>query len=153
MKEITIKLDATGLRFAIVTGRFNDPIGDRLLVGAKETLLSHGVCDTHITSITVPGAFEIPLMLRHCAEKKEYDALIALGAVIRGETAHFDYVAGEAARGVQQVSLDYAIPVAFGILTCDTLEQALERSGGKEGNKGVEAALVAIEMAQLMKIV
>lgn len=150
MKEITVKLDATGLRFAIITGRFNDPIGERLLAGATETLVSHGAHD--ITSITVPGAFEIPLMVKRCAEKKQYDAVIALGAVIRGETAHFDYVASETARGVAQVSLEYTIPVAFGVLTCDTLEQALERSGGKD-NKGREAALVAIEMVQLMKIV
>lgn len=151
MKEIKCKMDATGLTVAIVCGRFNDLIGERLVAGARETLVRHGVTDDHITLFTVPGAFEIPLALQALAESKKYEVLIALGAVIRGSTPHFDYVAGEASKGIAALSLKYNLPIGFGVLTCDTFEQALDRAGGKAGNKGADAAVSAIEMALLLK--
>lgn len=143
-------ISGKGLKIGIVVGRFNDGITQKLLDGAEKTLRAAGVA--RIDSIWVPGAFEIPLMLRILAERKSYDALIALGAVIRGGTPHFDYVCDGATSGVMQVMLETGIPVAFGVLTTDNVRQALERSGGKHGNKGSEAALVAIEMAMAVKL-
>lgn len=137
-------------RFALVVGRFNHFIVDSLVKGAVDTLVRHGVPQEHITQIQVPGAFEIPLVCQKVAECREYAAIIALGAVIRGGTPHFDYVAGECVKGLAQVSLHHGVPVAFGVLTVDTIEQAIERAGTKAGNKGAEAALSALEMVNLL---
>jgi 6,7-dimethyl-8-ribityllumazine synthase len=139
------------LRFACVAARFNEFVVEPLLQGAVETLKRHGVPASQIDVIRVPGAFEIPLTVSKLALAGRYDALIALGAVIRGDTPHFDYVAGECARGLAQVALDCGVPVAFGVLTTDTVEQATDRAGGKDGNKGADAALTAIEMANLLR--
>lgn len=138
-------VDANGLKFAIVVARFNSGITSKLLAGAREALTKAGAAGVEI--FEVPGAFELPLAAKWLAHGG-YSAIIALGAVIRGETPHFDYVAGEAARGLQQVALECNIPVAFGVLTTDTLEQAEARAGGKHGNKGYDAAMTAIEMAR-----
>lgn len=145
------KLDAAGLRFGIVVGRFNSFIGERLLEGALDALLRHGANDGDIAVARVPGAFEIPLAARKMAASGKYDALICLGAVIRGSTPHFDYVAAEVSKGIAQVSLSAGVPVAFGVLTTDTIEQAIERAGTKAGNKGFEAAMTAIETANVFK--
>ncbi|MGQ9497334.1 MAG: 6,7-dimethyl-8-ribityllumazine synthase [Desulfotomaculales bacterium] len=139
-----------GLRFGIVVGRFNEFITHRLLSGALDALQRHGVAETDIDIAWVPGGFEIPLVARRLAEKG-YDAVICLGAVIRGATPHFEYVAGELAKGVARVSLETGVPVIFGVITADTLEQAIERAGTKAGNKGWQAAVSAIEMANLMR--
>lgn len=144
-------LSGKGLRIGIVVGRFNAHITERLLKGAEAALAARGVDRKKIRTVWVPGAFEIPILLRKMARSRRFDGLIALGAVIRGETPHFDYVAAEAARGVMKVMLEEAIPVAFGILTTDNVKQALDRAGGRHGNKGEEAALVVIEMAKLVK--
>ena len=141
------KVNARGLKFAIVAARFNEKITQRLLDGAREALKRAGADVPDVYQ--VPGAFELPLAAQMLARTGNYDAIIALGAVIRGETPHFDYVAGEAARGLQQVALDTGVPVAFGLLTTDTYEQAEARAGGQHGNKGHDAAMTAIEMAQL----
>jgi 6,7-dimethyl-8-ribityllumazine synthase len=151
VKNIDGDLIARGARFGIALGRFNSFIGERLLEGALDTLLRHGAEPNNIEVVRVPGAFEMPLALKTMAASKRYDALIALGAVIRGETPHFEYVAGECAKGVAQVGMQYDMPVAFGVLTVDTIEQAIERAGTKAGNKGVDAALTAIEMVNLLK--
>ena len=140
-----------GARFAIVAGRFNSFVVEPLVKGAIDTLLRHGAEARDIELVHVPGAFEIPLALQRLAAGKRFDALIALGAVIRGATPHFDYVAGECAKGLTHVSLQHDIPVAFGVLTVDTIEQAVERAGTKAGNKGVDAALTAIEMVNLLR--
>ena len=145
------KLDATGLTFGIVVGRFNSFISERLLEGALDALVRHGAKDDAIEVARVPGAFEIPLAAQKMAEVGKYDALICLGAVIRGATPHFDYVASEVAKGVAQVSLKTGVPIAFGVLTTDSIEQAIERAGTKAGNKGFEAAMTAIETAQLLR--
>lgn len=147
------KLDATGLRFGIVVGRFNSFIGERLLEGALDAIVRHGGSDGDVTVARVPGAFEIPLVAQKLAASGKYDALICLGAVIRGSTPHFDYVAAEVSKGVAAVSLESGIPVAFGVLTTDSIEQAIERAGTKAGNKGFEAAVTAIETANLMKVI
>ncbi|HAG07847.1 MAG: 6,7-dimethyl-8-ribityllumazine synthase [Clostridia bacterium 62_21] len=139
-----------GLRFGIVVGRFNEFITHRLLSGAMDALQRHGVAATDIDIAWVPGGFEMPLVARRLAEKG-YDAVICLGAVIRGATPHFEYVAGELAKGIARVSLETGVPVIFGIITADTLEQAIERAGTKAGNKGWQAAVSAIEMANLMR--
>ncbi|HVT92430.1 MAG TPA: 6,7-dimethyl-8-ribityllumazine synthase [Bryobacteraceae bacterium] len=145
-------LDARGLRFAIVVGRFNSFITERLLEGALDGLRRCGAdVDAAADIVRVPGSWEIPLALRALTAQKRYDALIALSAVIRGDTPHFDYVAGEAAKGVAQVSSESGIPVAFGILTTNTVEQAIDRAGAKSGNKGFDAAMTAIEMANLLR--
>ncbi|MBI5656494.1 MAG: 6,7-dimethyl-8-ribityllumazine synthase [Geobacter sp.] len=144
-------LDAKGLRFGIVVGRFNSFIGERLLEGAMDALLRHGADDGNIAVARVPGSFEIPLAAKAMAETGNYDALICLGAVIRGATPHFDYVAGEVAKGIAQVSLATGMPIAFGVLTTDSIEQAVERAGTKAGNKGFDAAVTAIESANLLK--
>jgi 6,7-dimethyl-8-ribityllumazine synthase len=145
------KLDATGLRFGIVVGRFNSFIGERLLEGAMDAIIRHGGVDGDIVVARVPGAFEIPLAAKKLAESGKYDALICLGAVIRGSTPHFDYVASEVSKGVASVSLESGVPIAFGVLTTDSIEQAIERAGTKAGNKGFEAAVTAIETANLLK--
>ena len=143
--------NARGLRFGIVASRFNDFIVDRLLSAAVDTLTKHGVAATDIEVVRVPGAFETPLALKKMAAGHRYSALIALGCVIRGATPHFDYVAGEVSRGIAQLSLAHDIPVGFGILTVDTIEQAIERAGTKGGNKGADAALAAIQMATVLR--
>lgn len=145
------RLDASGMRIGIVVARFNELVSQRLLEGAVDILLRHGADDEQITVIWVPGSFEIPIAARTLAEQGEADAVICLGAVIRGETAHFDYVAGEAARGVAAVHAATGVPAGFGVLTVDTLEQALDRAGGKHGNKGADAALAAVEMVNLLR--
>ncbi|TSK08476.1 MAG: 6,7-dimethyl-8-ribityllumazine synthase [Geobacter sp.] len=150
-KYVEGKLTAEGLRFGIVVGRFNSFIGERLLEGALDALVRHGADDQQITVARVPGAFEIPLTAKKMAETGKYDALICLGAVIRGSTPHFDYVCAEVSKGVAHVSLDAGIPVAFGVLTTDTIEQAIERAGTKAGNKGFDAAMTVIETANLYR--
>ncbi|MBI5090860.1 MAG: 6,7-dimethyl-8-ribityllumazine synthase [Candidatus Hydrogenedentes bacterium] len=143
-------LVGSGKKFGIIAARFNDFISSKLLDGALDALKRHGVADDAITIVRTPGAFEIPVIAKKMAESKKYDVIIAVGAVIRGGTPHFEYVASEAAKGVGQVSLQTGVPVIFGILTTDTIEQAIERAGTKAGNKGFEAATAAIEMANLM---
>jgi 6,7-dimethyl-8-ribityllumazine synthase len=150
-KFIEGKLNAEGLRFGIVVGRFNSFIGERLLEGALDALIRHGADDALITVARVPGAFEIPLATQRMAKSGNYDALICLGAVIRGSTPHFDYVASEVSKGIAHVSLDTGVPIAFGVLTTDSIEQAIERAGTKAGNKGFDAAMTAIETANLCK--
>jgi 6,7-dimethyl-8-ribityllumazine synthase len=144
------KLLAGNHRFAIVVSRFNEFIGSRLLAGALDAIERHGGSDENVTVVWTPGAFEIPLVAKKLAESGRHDAVICLGAVIRGSTPHFDYVASEVSKGVAQVSLNSGIPVIFGVLTTDTIEQAVERAGTKAGNKGFEAAVAAIEMAELI---
>ena len=145
-------LDGHGLRIAVVASRFNRFVTSKLVEGAWEALLSHGLKEQDITVAWVPGAFEVPLVAQEMARTRKWDAVVCLGAVIRGETAHFDYVAGEAARGIASASRETGVPVSFGILTTDTEEQALERAGGKGGNKGHDASLAAIEMANLLRL-
>jgi len=145
------ELMAKGMRIGIVLGRFNSFIGDRLLEGAVDVLVRHGGNESDIEVVRVPGAYEMPLAAKKMAASGKYDALIALGAVIRGATPHFDYVAGECSKGLTQVSMDSGLPVGFGVLTVDTIEQAVERAGTKAGNKGADAALAAIEMVNLLK--
>ena len=137
-------------KYAIVVGRWNSFVVEHLLEGALDALRRHGVSDKQITIVRAPGAFEIPLVCKKVAAKGDADAIIALGAVIRGGTPHFEYVAGECTKGLGCVSMEYAVPVAFGVLTVDTIEQAVERSGSKAGNKGEEAAMSALEMVSLM---
>ncbi|MGI6081811.1 MAG: 6,7-dimethyl-8-ribityllumazine synthase [Limnochordia bacterium] len=144
-------LVAEGLRFGVVVGRFNEFITNRLLGGAMDALLRHGASEELIDVAWVPGAFEIPLAAAKMASSGRYDAVICLGAIIRGATPHFDYVAAEASKGIAKVGLDTAIPVIFGVITADTIEQAIERAGTKAGNKGWDAALSAIEMSNLMR--
>ncbi len=151
MKTLEGTLIATDLTIAIVLGRFNSLVGDRLLEGALDTLRRHGVSDDKITLVRVPGAFEIPLAASELAKSGSYHAVICLGAVIRGATAHFDYVAGPMASGLASIAVDTGVPVLFGVLTTDTIEQALERAGTKAGNKGADVAAAAIEMANLLK--
>lgn len=151
MKIYEGKLIAQGLKFGIIVGRFNEFISSKLLSGALDGLKRHGVNERDIEVTWVPGSFEIPLIAKKMAKSKKYDAVICLGAVIRGATPHFDYVASEVSKGIAKVSLDTEIPVIFGVLTTDTIEQAIERAGTKAGNKGYEAALTAIEMANLLK--
>src|SRR5690625_3628544 len=150
-KVIRGSLVGTDLKIAIVVSRFNDFITNNLLTGAFETLKRHGVEEDNIDVVWVPGAFEIPLVTQKLAKQDHYDALITLGAVIRGSTPHFDYVCGEVAKGVSSTSLQSEKPVIFGVLTTDTIEQALERAGTKSGNKGAEAAIAAIEMANIIR--
>jgi 6,7-dimethyl-8-ribityllumazine synthase len=148
----TIEGDFTGGdgKYAIVVGRWNSFVVEHLLEGAIDSLRRHGVDDKHITIVRAPGAFEIPLVCKKVAAKGNVDAIIALGAVIRGGTPHFEYVAGECTKGLAMVTMEYGIPVAFGVLTVDTIEQAVERSGTKAGNKGEEAAMSALEMVSLL---
>ncbi len=146
---IKADLVAKGKKFAIVISRFNEFISSNLLEGCNDTLTRHGVQDSSIDVVWVPGAFEIPVVALKLAKSKKYDAVICLGTVIRGSTPHFEFVASEVAKGVAKISLDTAIPCIFGVITADTLEQAIERAGTKDGNKGRDAALSAIEMANL----
>lgn len=150
-KKLEGKLNAKGMKFGLVAGRFNDFITSRLVDGAIDTLGRHGAESDDITVAWVPGAFEIPLVSQRMAESGNYDAVIALGAVIRGATAHFDYVAAEVSKGVAQASLATGVPVIFGVLTTDTIEQAVERAGTKSGNKGSDSALAAMEMVDLLR--
>jgi len=143
-------LIGTGLRIGIVASRWNEFIGAKLLEGARDSLCRHGVNEADIDIAMVPGSFELPLAAQRMANSGRYDAILCLGVVIRGATPHFDYIAGETAKGIAQVGLQSGIPVAFGVITSDTIEQAIERAGSKAGNKGVEAALAAIEMANLL---
>lgn len=145
------KVNATGFRFAIVASRWNDLLTSKLVDGAVDALESAGAVETDVEIFMVPGAFELPLAAKKAAESGRFDAVIAIGIVIRGETPHFEYVAGEAAKGISKVSLDTGIPVMFGVVTTDTVEQAMNRSGLKAGNKGFEAAMAAIEMADLFR--
>jgi len=147
----TGRLDASGLRVAIIASRFNDAVVERLVNGAVDALERHGALPTDLHVAWVPGAWELPVVARHLAGSGRFDAIVALGAVVRGATPHFDYVAGEAARGCAAVGREFAVPLAFGVLTTDTWEQAMERAGGKLGNKGAEAALSAVETANLLK--
>ena len=149
-KIIEAGLNAEGKKFAIIIGRFNDFITDRLLSGALDALVRSGAKEDDIEIIKVPGAFEIPLIAKKKAQKKDCDAVICLGAVIKGSTPHFDYVSSEVSKGIAQVSLSEDIPVIFGVITTDTIEQAIERAGTKAGNKGWSAAIAAIEMANLI---
>ncbi|MBD3170790.1 MAG: 6,7-dimethyl-8-ribityllumazine synthase [candidate division Zixibacteria bacterium] len=148
---IEAKLTAAGKKFAIVVSRFNEFFTEKLLEGALDCLNRHDCNDDDITIIRVPGSFEIPYAAQKLAESKKYDAVIAIGTVVRGDTPHFDYIASEVAKGIAKVSLDSGVPVIFGVITTDNLEQAIERAGTKAGNKGWHAALSAIEMANLMQ--
>ena len=150
-KEIRASANAAGLRFALVVSRFNSFITDRLLAGALDALDAAGARAENVEVVRVPGSFEIPLIAKKVASSGRADALIAIGCILRGETAHFDYVASEVARGVQLAQLDTGVPVIFCVLTCDTLEQAIDRAGLKSGNKGYDAGCAAVEMANLSK--
>ncbi|MEX2081782.1 MAG: 6,7-dimethyl-8-ribityllumazine synthase [Dehalococcoidia bacterium] len=149
MTELEGSLDGSGLRIAIVCARWNGFVTEKLLEGALRECRTLGVAETDVTVIRVPGSFEIPAAAKWAAESTRFEAVVALGAVIRGDTAHFEYVAGGAAEGIQRVALDTGVPCIFGVLTVDTVEQAMERAGGKEGHKGEEAARTAIQMARL----
>ena len=151
MKPTEGHLNARDLRFGIVVSKFNEFVSSRLEAVALETLKKHGAAEEHLQIVRVPGAFEIPLVARQIANSKQFDAVICLGAVIRGETPHFDFISAEMSRGIAQASLDTGIPVIFGVLTTNTAEEALTRAGATEVNRGVEAACTAIEMATLMK--
>lgn len=144
-------LVGTGLKIGLVASRWNDFMGSKLLEGAKDTLIRHGVAGENIDVALVPGSFELPLAAQKMARSGRYDAVVCLGVIIRGATPHNEYIAAEAAKGIAQASWQNGIPVTFGVLTCDTLEQAIERAGSKAGNKGAEAALAAIEMANLLR--
>ena len=152
-KIIEGTLDAKGMRFSIVVSRFNDFINAKLLDGALDALSRHGADDGNISIVKVPGAFEIPLVAQKLANSGNFDAIICLGAVIRGATPHFEYISAEVTKGIAKVTLDSGIPVSFGILTTDNIEQAIERAGTKSGNKGWDAALAAVEMVNLLKAV
>lgn len=152
-KILEAKLIAEGKKFALVVSRFNDFITEKLLSGAVDALVRSGARDEDIQIVKVPGAFEIPLMAQKMAAKKKFNAIVCLGAVIRGSTPHFDYVSAEVSKGVAAVSLEAAVPVIFGVITTDTIEQAIERAGTKSGNKGWNAAMAAIEMANLFEVV
>jgi 6,7-dimethyl-8-ribityllumazine synthase len=150
-KIIEGKLDASGFRFGIVVSRFNSFISERLVEGALDALMRHGAKPDSVEIVRVPGAYEIPMAAKKMVEAARYDAVICLGAVIRGATPHFDYVSAEVSKGIAAVSLDSGVPVSFGVLTTDNLEQAIERAGSKAGNKGFDAAVSAIEMVNLFK--
>ncbi|WP_333653487.1 6,7-dimethyl-8-ribityllumazine synthase [Dissulfurispira sp.] len=151
MKIIEGELQAKGLKFGIVVSRFNDFITSRLLDGAIDALARHGAKEDDIEVVRVPGSFEIPLVAKKMASKGLYNAVICLGTVIRGATPHFDYVAAEVSKGIASASMETGVPIAFGVITSDTIEQAIERAGTKAGNKGWDAAITAIEMAQVLK--
>jgi 6,7-dimethyl-8-ribityllumazine synthase len=150
-KIIEGELLARDLRFGLVAARFNDFIVESLLRGAVDALKRHGATEKQIEIVRVPGAFDIPIVARKLALSRRYEAIIALGAVVRGQTPHFDFVAGECASGLARIALESGVPIAFGVLTTDTMEQAVDRAGGKAGNKGADAALAAIEMANLLR--
>ena len=151
IKTIEGGMTVTNARFCVVVARWNSFVVDSLEAGAIDTLKRHGTKDADITVVRLPGAFEMPLVLEKIAQKGEYDAIVALGAVIRGGTPHFEYAAGECVKGMAQVTLKHGVPIAFGVLTVDTIEQAIERAGTKAGNKGGEAAASAIEMVNLLR--
>lgn len=151
MKTYEGKLVSEGAKYGIIVGRFNEFIGGKLLSGALDGLKRHGAEDSDIEIAWVPGAFEIPLAAKKMAKSQKYDAVICLGAVIKGSTPHFDFVSSEVSKGIASVSLDTEVPVIFGVLTTDTIEQAIERAGTKAGNKGYDAAVTAIEMTNLLK--
>ncbi len=151
MKEVIGSFQAQGLRFGIIVAHFNELVTRKLLEGAIEGLIRHGADAEQVTTVWVPGSFEIPVVAKKMATSGQYDAIITLGAIIRGSTSHFDYVASQAASGVAHAAQESGIPVIFGVLTTETIEQALERAGTKMGNKGFEAAMAAIETAQVMK--
>jgi 6,7-dimethyl-8-ribityllumazine synthase len=151
IKTLEGNLRVHNARFCLVVARFNSFVVESLLAGAIDTLKRHGAEDADLTLVRVPGAFEMPLAVERLAAKGGYDAIIAIGAVIRGGTPHFEYVAGECVKGIAQVSLNHGVPVAFGVLTVDSIEQAIERAGTKAGNKGAEAAMSAIEMVNLLR--
>jgi len=151
MRTVEGKLIGAGLKFALVVSRFNSFITERLLEGALDCLRRQGVAEDDLVVVRVPGAWEIPVVVKRLAQVQAYDGVICLGAVIRGSTPHFDYVAAEVSKGIAQVSLETGVPISFGILTTDTLEQAIERAGSKAGNKGFAAAEAAIEMVNLLK--
>ena len=153
IKTIEGDLTIQGAQFCLIVSRFNSFVVESLLSGALDALKRHGANDADIQIVRVPGAFEMPLAAQRIAAKKQFDAIIALGAVIRGGTPHFEYVAGECTKGLASVSAQYDVPIAFGVLTVDTIEQAIERSGTKAGNKGVEAAMSAIEMVNLLRAI
>jgi 6,7-dimethyl-8-ribityllumazine synthase len=150
-KVLEGKLSAEGLKFGIIVSRFNDFISSRLVEGAMDALKRHGANEDQILIVKVPGAFEIPVMARKLSQSNQYDAVICLGAVIRGGTPHFDYIAAEVSKGIANVALESETPVTFGVLTTDNIEQAIERAGSKSGNKGYEAAVAATEMANLLR--
>lgn len=145
------QLNAEGKRFALVASRYNEIVSRRLIEGARDCLERHGAAEQDVDLYRVPGSFEIPLVARRVADSGRYDAVVCLGTIIRGETPHFDFVAGEAARGVGQAGMDSGIPVIFGVVTTDTVEQAIDRAGGRTGNRGAEAALAAVEMSSLLE--
>ena len=151
MKILEGDFTATNARVALIATRFNDFIVDRLVSGARDALVRHGVAEEALTLVRVPGAWELPVVAGRLAASKDYDAIVALGCVIRGGTPHFEYVAGECAKGLGQLAMQHDIPVAFGVLTTDSIEQAIERAGTKAGNKGAEAALSALEMISLLR--
>jgi len=151
VRRIEGDLAARDARIAIVAARFNDFVVERLVQGALDALLRHGAAEQNLELVRVPGCFDMPLAVRRLAQSRRYDAIVALGAVIKGETAHFDYVAGECAAGLARAAADTGVPVGFGVLTCQTMEQAIDRAGGKAGNKGADAALAALEMSNLLK--
>jgi 6,7-dimethyl-8-ribityllumazine synthase len=150
-KVIEGELTARDLRIGIVVTRFNEFVVEPLLRGALDALKRHGASEKQIEVVRVPGAFDMPIAVRKIAMSKRYDVLVALGAVIRGQTPHFDYVAGECASGLARIALESGVPIGFGVLTTDTMEQAVDRAGGKAGNKGADAALAALEMANLLR--
>jgi 6,7-dimethyl-8-ribityllumazine synthase len=150
-KIVEGELLARDLRFGFVAARFNDFVVEALIRGAVDALKRHGAVEKQIEIVRVPGAFDIPIVARKLALSRRYEAIIALGAVVRGQTPHFDFVAGECASGLSRIALETGVPIAFGVLTTDTMEQAVDRAGGKAGNKGADAALAAIEMANLLR--
>ena len=152
-KTISAKLDAGGLRFGIVISRFNEFVTSRLLGGAKDALIRHNATEDKLTTVWVPGSWELPLAAKALVQSGQYDAVICLGCVIRGQTPHHEYIAAETSKGLAQVSLESGVPIGFGVLTTDTIEQAIERAGSKSGNKGADAALSAIEMANLLRTI
>ncbi len=151
IKTVEGKLDARNLKIALVASRFNDFIVDKLVGGAVDYLVRHGMDRENLTIYRIPGAFEFPVVVKKLALKKDYDGIVCLGAVIRGATPHFDYVASEATKGIAQTSLESGVPIGFGLLTTDTLEQAIERAGSKAGNKGVEAAAALVETIRVLE--
>lgn len=151
IRTVEGKLDAKGLKFALIASRFNDFIVDKLVSGAVDYLVRHGADEKDLSLVRIPGAFEMPVVARRMAASKQFDGVVCLGAVIRGATPHFDFVANECIKGIAQVALETGVPVGFGVLTCDTLEQAIERAGSKAGNKGVEAAAAVLEMVRVLE--
>ncbi len=149
--KISAQLDASGLRIALVVSRFNEFVTARLLSGARDTLLRHNAAEKDLMEVWVPGSWEMPLIAKALAQSGKYDAIICLGCIIRGQTTHHIHIGGETAKGIAQASLETGVPVGFGVLTTDTLEQAIERAGAKAGNKGADAALSAIEMAGILR--